>query len=50
MANEKNRPPQQPGQDIPPDQRHGQTEQKPTNESGDALDGSGEDNHEKKRH
>ncbi|MDR6935088.1 hypothetical protein [Luteibacter sp. 3190] len=49
MANEKNRPPQTPGQDIPPEERKGPTEQRPTDASGDALDGSGEDNQRKKK-
>ena len=48
MANEKNRPPQQPGQDVPPKDRRGPTEQPPTDASGDPVDDTGEDNHQKK--
>lgn len=40
MANEKNRPPQHPGQNDPPP-----TGRKDTDASGDPLDGTGEDNH-----
>jgi hypothetical protein len=46
MANEKNRPPQHPGQnDAPP--KRGPTEQPETDSSGDALDDTGEDNKQK---
>jgi hypothetical protein len=44
MANEKNRPPQHPGQNDAPPQKRGPTEQPATDSSGDALDGTGEDN------
>jgi hypothetical protein len=48
MANEKNRPPQQPGQNQPPKERRGPTEQPQTDASGDPVDDTGEDNHQKK--
>jgi hypothetical protein len=48
MANEKNRPPQQPGQDQPPKDRRGPTEQPRTDSSGDPVDDTGEDNHQRK--
>ena len=48
MANEKNRPPKQPGQDLPPKDRRGPTEQPPTDASGDPVDDTGEDNQQKK--
>lgn len=45
MANEKNRPASQPGQNIPPKDKRGPTEQPKTDSSGDPVDGTGEDNH-----
>lgn len=49
MANEKNRPPQHPGQnDPPPPDKRGPTQQPETDSSGDPVDGTGEDNHQKK--
>jgi hypothetical protein len=46
MANEKNRPPQHPGQNDAPAKR-GPTEQPETDSSGDPLDDTGEDNKQK---
>jgi hypothetical protein len=48
VANEKNRPPQHPGQNDPPSDTPGQTREPDTDASGDPLDDSGEDNHQKK--
>lgn len=49
MANEKNRPPQHPGQnDPPPKGKRGSTEQPETDSSGDPVDGTGEDNQHQK--
>lgn len=49
MANEKNRPPQQPGQnEQPPKDKRGPTQQPETDSSGDPVDDTGEDNHQKK--
>jgi hypothetical protein len=48
MANEKNRPPQHPGQNDPPPNKRGPTQQPETDSSGDPVDGTGEDNHQKK--
>ncbi|MDF3981171.1 hypothetical protein P3W24_04180 [Luteibacter sp. PPL201] len=48
MANEKNRPPQHPGQnDLPPNDSPS-TRQPETDASGDPLDDTGEDNQRKK--
>lgn len=49
MANEKNRPPQHPGQNDPPKDRRGSTEQPETDSSGDPLDDTGEDNQQQKK-
>jgi hypothetical protein len=48
MANEKNRPAQHPGQDDAPSDKRGPTQQPETDSSGDPVDDTGEDNHQKK--
>jgi hypothetical protein len=48
MANEKNRPPQHPGQNDAPSEKRGPTEQPETNSSGDPVDDTGEDNQSSK--
>lgn len=48
MANEKNRPPQHPGQNEQPDNPRNPTRQPETDSSGDPLDDTGEDNHQSK--
>ncbi len=48
MANEKNRPPQHPGQNDPPEHPRNSTRQRDTDASGDPKDGSGEDNQQQK--
>ncbi|MBB3226974.1 hypothetical protein FHW69_001575 [Luteibacter sp. Sphag1AF] len=53
MANEKNRPPAVPGQEADAEARRkddrNPDRQTPTDSSGDALDGTGEDNHKADR-
>jgi hypothetical protein len=48
VANEKNRPPQHPGQNDPPPDK-GPTRERETDSSGDPVDGTGEDNHQTKK-
>jgi hypothetical protein len=48
VANEKNRPPQHPGQNDPPGDK-GPTREPETDASGDPLDDTGEDNHQAKK-
>ena len=49
MANEKNRPPQHPGQNDPPSEPRTPTREPETDASGDPIDGTGEDNHQTKK-
>jgi hypothetical protein len=49
VANEKNRPPQHPGQDETPSGKRDPTREPETDASGDPLDDSGEDNHQTKK-
>ena len=48
MANEKNAPPKHPGQNDAPEHPRNPTRERETDASGDPLDGSGEDNQQKK--
>lgn len=47
MTDEKNIRNKDPKQDDPNDKKRGPTEQPETDSSGDALDGTGEENHQK---
>jgi hypothetical protein len=49
VANEKNRPPQHPGQNDAPSDPRRQTREPETDASGDPVDDSGEDNHKSKK-